>query len=41
MKDKKKRIWSPKLRAVTMADKRTKRVKTRQAKIQKIIKEYA
>ncbi len=32
MKDKKpKRIWSPKLKAVTMADRRTKRKKTRQS----------
>jgi len=30
MKDKKKRIWSPKLRAVTMQDRRTKRNRTRQ-----------
>ena len=32
MKDKKtKRVWSPQLKAVTMADRRTKRKKTRQS----------
>ena len=30
MRDKKKRVWSPKLRAVTMQDRRTKRNRTRQ-----------
>jgi hypothetical protein len=37
----KKRIWIPKKRAEKFEDKRTKRQKTRQAKFQKIIKEYA
>ena len=36
-----KRQWAPKCKAVTFADKRTKRNKTRQAKLSKILKDYA
>jgi len=36
----KKRIWVPKLRAQTFKDKRTKRERTRSAKLNKVLKEY-
>ena len=38
---KKDRFWIPKTRAEKFEDRRTKRERTRQAKFQKIIKEYA
>ena len=37
---KRQRIWMPKLRAEKFAHKATKRAKTRQAKLKKVLNEY-
>ena len=39
-KEKKDRFWIPKVRAEKFEDRRKRRERTRQAKFQKIIKEY-